>query len=170
MQQEEIILRLLEHSGTPVPLPKLDRNSFADLVRKPRPGTDVQLESAVEDILHCLEYLNDSNKKGIFKATVPTNLAYAISGIMWRGLQSVMQLISDGPRTATDLKAILASIWKINNCWDSFLAGDIENLQDHMRLEASARGIELPAADGRLEGKDGRRDTNGQNYDGAEKE
>ena len=41
----------------------------------------------------------------------------------------------------SDREQLLELAWKINCAWDAILAGDIDDLHEHVELEGRARGI-----------------------------
>jgi hypothetical protein len=98
------------------------------------------LDAAVHDVVETLGRLNlelngpvPSECKGL--SDLPRDLVYAIAEID-RMLRSYGVGVSDGARRAQAAKAT----WLIETAWRAVLAGDIDDLRQHLAEESVTRG------------------------------
>ncbi len=140
MLAKDAINRLREHSGLPVPTPQLEGSAFIDRIQAFQKGSrEADLEKAVADILECLQTLNSyslstsGNRDYVFNV----DTVYAISGILLSAIEvSIMLCV-----TGKDCKELLIAAWKIGCAWDALLAGDIEDIHQHLACEMAARSL-----------------------------
>jgi hypothetical protein len=101
----------------------------------------LDLDVITDDIIMCLEQLNqqmnkenrdDVNMEGIDERL----LAYAMSNIVCICLETGLQLQRKNLGIAGD---IFVAAWRIACAWDALLAGDIEDLPKHVKLEYMCR-------------------------------
>jgi hypothetical protein len=141
MHPEEIANRLKEHSGLSVPAPELEGSTFADKVRAVERGEQPSgLEEAVMDVIECLQRLNQSNQNAP-KARgdiLSVQVVYAISGMTLLAFQVARKLC----KTEKSCTEVLKAGWQIACAWDAVVAGDIEDLHEHLRYEAAGRNLD----------------------------
>ena len=140
MPPGEIVNRLREHSGLPVSSQQLQGSAFVDNVQAiKRSGTESGLEASVTDIIECLQGLNrviqsaseDRNK------VINQEVVYAVSGIMLLAIElSVAQA-----KAGKNCSSLLTAAWRIACAWDALLAGDIDDIHQHLMYESSARNL-----------------------------
>lgn len=94
---------------------------------------------ATSDVVDLLEELNkDLNGSTPSESTdyaenIPRSLAYAMSEI----LLLLRDSRNDLPSQSNDLTR--RSLWTIETAWNAVLAGDIDNLREHLAYEEAAR-------------------------------
>lgn len=146
MQITEIVLRLQEHSGLSVPISQLGDKSLAAQIQAARKGVySVNLEFAFKDVINCLEQINFCCKtNGFFQNADARRLVYAVSGIQMALTEWAILLLKNEFESRKLLGDVLVRLWKINCAWDAMIAGDINDLNQHVEWEADARGIPEP--------------------------
>jgi hypothetical protein len=122
-----------------VATPQLGRSAFADVIEGAKRGESaLALQKAVADIIDLLQCLNGYNQSAAQRAVIfSPDVVYAISGIMQLGLETTL-VLSKGRKESS---ALLAAIWRIGCAWDAVLAGDIEDIPQHVEYETAARQI-----------------------------
>jgi hypothetical protein len=140
MLAKDAISRLREHSGLSVPTPQLEGSAFIDRVQALQKGNrEADLEKAVVDILECLQTLNSysSSTCGNRDYILNIDTVYAISGILLSTVEASIILCATGK----DCKELLMAAWKISCAWDALLAGDVEDIHQHLAYEMAARNL-----------------------------
>lgn len=141
MLPKDVSNRLREHSGLPVATPQLGSEAFIDIVQAIRRGeSGAGLTEAVADVIDCLEALNHHSQvaPGRRGEILNVDVVYAISGMTLLGLEVSMELI----KTDKGGIRLLSAVWRIGCAWDALLAGDIEDIHQHLDLEAAARKVD----------------------------
>ena len=133
------LMCLKRHSGI-VTAPNHSPRWLADQLREAKDSVDwTDIEPAIDEILGCLASLNKSLRleHQLPGATISLELAYTVSGIQSLCCKYVILFRrATGNEKVADHMAF--SAWKIACAWDAILAGDIDNLEEHLRLEAMA--------------------------------
>ena len=140
MLPQDLSSRLREHSGLPVSTPQLEGSSFIDKVQAVQDGEpEVGLEDAVMDVVECLQRLNRHSQSMPENRGDVLNLevVYAISGMTLLAIEVSMTLL----KKRKDCSKLLMAAWQIGCAWDALLAGDIEDIHQHLINEAIARGL-----------------------------
>ena len=146
MQADEIVFRLQEHSGLPIGKSQLCGKSLAELARAGRGGgTDITIESAVQDILACFESLNEHcRSSNTSEEMITRRLVYAVSGIQMLLNEWAFFLAKEEGTAHKLLLDVLIAAWKIGSAWDAVLAGDIDDVEQHITWEADAKDVKKP--------------------------
>ena len=142
MLPREVSNRLREHSGLPVAAPQLGSSAFIDVVQAIRNGeSGTCLGEAVADVIDCLEQLNHYNQGSPEGRGEILNIdvVYAISGMTLLAIEVSIALC----KTGKSCSRLLSAFWRIACAWDALLAGDIEDIHQHVDQEAAARNVEL---------------------------
>src|SRR5438105_4133238 len=95
MSTNEIIVRLKEHSGLPVPGVPLPNSAFIDRIQAIQKGDlEADLEGAVEDVVDCIASLNECKKTSSETPRQVLNLevVYAISGLILLAAEASLTL------------------------------------------------------------------------------
>jgi hypothetical protein len=135
--------RLKQHSGLPMAGGEVPKDTLAEFVfQATRDGPHPDLGTITEDIIGCLDTLNRQVNQHFedtaHRQEIPSSLVYAASGMVLMCLEKALAF-----RRAAD-KAVLAddllmAAWRIQCAWDALVAGDIEDLREHVKLEEEAR-------------------------------
>lgn len=142
------LLRLKQHSGLEGWGEEIPNDTLAGFTFQVRPGErppGLDLDTITADIIDCLEVLNRQvNQEAGAEAqlrTLDPQMVYAASGIVLDCLDKALELRRTDAQSgiASDL---LRAAWRVQCAWDALLAGDIENLQEHVAGEEWARGGE----------------------------
>lgn len=123
--------RLQQHSGL-VETARDTLCEFTSSALQGEPAPNIELITA--DIITCLQQLNLQRPK----ADPPLALVYAMSGIIGECLSTIRKL-EGSPTAIRTAKDLIRASWRIQCAWDAFLAGDIDDLQEHVELEEGAR-------------------------------
>lgn len=105
---------------------------------------DVDIGASFDDLLCELQKANLLLNGPIPSETttgasdVPVTLAYAVSCLNKQCLEHAI-----AGTIAMDSTTFLSLTWKLCCAWDGLTAGDIDDLADHIEVEATARGIPL---------------------------
>lgn len=115
------------------------RVSIADCTRiagsgdRVDPGREAEaerLDDALDDLLSILTQLNRELNGPVPSETtegadqIPLQLVYAIT--------EIIRMLRDDPRTNN-------TAWTVETAWSAVLAGDIDDLHEHLRYECAAR-------------------------------
>jgi hypothetical protein len=141
MLPKDLSNRLREHSGLPVAVPQLAGSAFIDVVLAIKKGeSETALGEAVADVIDCLQHLNHYNQDAQSDRREVLNLdvVYAISGMTLLAIEVSMALC----KTGKSCSKLLSAAWRIGCAWDALLAGDIENIHQHLDYEAAARNVD----------------------------
>jgi hypothetical protein len=134
--------RLREHSGLGVTQQQFAENSLAVQVREAlRNGVVDNLTSSVTDILECLSQVNHhlfSSPTGSANA-IDRDIAYSVSGIVCLLCELSLKWQQEPHERIDAIQRLLFFLWEINCAWDAVLAGDIEDVQQHLRWETAAK-------------------------------
>lgn len=93
----------------------------------------VDCSQAWGELARCLDELNVTFNEHPSQA-LPRELAYAVHGLIMLCLEQAMSTSSD----AGVREQLLLLAWRIGVAWDAILAGDIDSISEHVRLEESA--------------------------------
>ena len=143
---DELVGRLADHAGLPRPDGKVPTDPLAESLLSKAPDRRAAITDLADDIVACLHRLNPLIN-GHFdqvdrRREIPDRLVYAIASMMDMCLEKAVQE-GGGSRDVGDL---LRAAWKISCAWSLLVAGDIDDLQRSVSLEASERGLQ--GADG----------------------
>jgi hypothetical protein len=142
MPPKELVNRLKEHSGLPGVTPELGTSSFFDRVQAIQKGEpETGLEEAVVDVIECLQRLNYYNRGATETPgeILNSGVVYAISG---RTLFATEVSLTRSQKGEISIN-LLNACWKIACAWDAVLAGDIEDIYEHLEWEATARNFDV---------------------------
>jgi hypothetical protein len=142
MDYSEALQRLKNHASAP------EGASFTlALYQAHRHATVPQLSSSFEDILSCFEAVNQAlNGRHPSKTvrgkmeTLPRSLVANVSSILSEGCSYHLRWVSSEKFTDTVRAELASMLVQIALAWDAILAGDIDNLQEHVQAEFSANG------------------------------
>lgn len=127
------VVRLREHAGLNEPSVDYPKDTVIEFAVNARRGdSQPDLEPLVDDVVSCLCQLHAAPDGG---TTIATSLGvvYAMSNII--GLLLDLLLEGDSNRSS----AIVEAVWRINCAWDALLAGDVNDLREHVDMERRAR-------------------------------
>lgn len=105
---------------------------------EPRAISHVDLAPAWEEVVQALEALVEVARTWA-EAGVPLAATYAVAEIMASTLARTAGQAPDQDRCALELFA-----WGVACAWEAVLAGDVEDLREHVEGEAWGRDIALP--------------------------
>lgn len=145
-EYDNIIVRLQEHAGLALPGRELNEDRLAAKIYAIKKGVfDTNFNEEVEDILLCLDRINRIDQSAVAGAAnaVPGSLVYAMSGIQMLFTELLLQIVRSNFPRSTLLHEVVVAAWQIGCAWDALLAGDIEDIRQHLELEAEARGIKM---------------------------
>jgi hypothetical protein len=102
-----------------------------------------------DDLISCLEVVNRHVNGETPSASVGTDkerridrrLTYAVAAVITSGVEHFLRLVGD---SATDDSAALGmgkELWRVSCAWEMVLAGDIDSLPEHIKLEEQARDL-----------------------------
>jgi hypothetical protein len=102
----------------------------------PRGQVSKALQPAVVDCLRTLAAVNlELNREGRRPvADVPRGLAYAVAEIV-RMIRECHEHASE----QRDAKVLARAAWRVETAWSAVLAGDVEDIQEHVKQEEAAR-------------------------------
>lgn len=134
--EHDSLLRLQQHAGLPTANREVPADTWAEyFLRLARGGSPLGLATITDDIIQCLDELNRSVNPSPdevrSRRQVPDALVYALSGIVGLGLEAALSPKAD--------RNVLITLWRIQSAWDALLAGDIDDLRQHVFLEEQAR-------------------------------
>lgn len=116
--------------------PDADGGGFADALWAYAHGTaPLRLEAVWGDLVEALQEAQPLLASGGDEG-VPLRLAYAVAEILSAAAAAMNTEADDAARTEISLFA-----WRVACAWEALLAGDIDDLAEHVRLESAARGI-----------------------------
>jgi hypothetical protein len=124
---EDTTSRLLWHAGITT-APEQAGSSIADCTGAA--GTSGGLDEALGDLLVTLAQLNRELNGPVPSETanaahdIPRRVAYAIA--------EISRMLREDPGTTEHA-------WAVDTAWNAVLAGDIDNLDEHIRHERAAR-------------------------------
>ena len=128
------IERLRWHAG----LHRIDAGDAPSIASStwPRGHMSKAFNQAVEDCLTTLVTLNrELNHEGSSPvAEVPRKLVYAMTEISW-----IIRECSEKAREETEASLFSRAAWRLETAWSAVIAGDIEDILNHVRLEEAAR-------------------------------
>jgi len=107
------------------------------LVHGKAPGS---FEPVWARIVTAMETLNARFRHQLWESGVPPKLAYAINGMMGDCLDMVVEQKCDSQTR----EVLIRLAWRILCAWDAVLAGDIDNIQEHVQEEEWGRFPEPP--------------------------
>lgn len=151
MTIEDVRDRLTHHANLPCAIS--EEESFCFLIwNAKRTRKAVDLSAAFRDIVGCLETLNklwngpvpSETPRERILTCVDRRIAYLVSEVMTGAAEYVAMAATSSDTTSTDASSRAMIAYGINCAWSAVLAGDIDDLQEHLRLEMRAR---LPGAD-----------------------
>ena len=138
------LLRLRQHAGLPQLGADIPRDTLAEFVFQIPNGTDrLDLGVLTEDIIHCLDMLNRQINQRIAdeghqQQEVPPALVYAASGMVLMCMEKAIELRQREPQS-TLAHDLLVAAWRIQCAWDGLIAGDFDDLCQHVTEEERAR-------------------------------
>jgi hypothetical protein len=125
-------------------MPQLGGSAFIGVVQAIKKGEpETGLEDAVADIVECLQALNQHNlsEPNARRGVLNLDVVYAISGMTLLAIEVSMVQWKKGQ----SLSKLLMAAWQLGCAWDALLAGDIEDIQQHLKYEATAKGLPVLA-------------------------
>lgn len=121
-------------------MPSAETPAFMDSIQAIQKGEqNTHLEQSVASVLESLVALNTNNKSGIDgrKQLFADAIVSSINGILLLALEGSIKMQNVGIPCS---KLLLAG-WKIGCAWDAVLAGDIDDLMEHLENESDARNL-----------------------------
>lgn len=116
-----------------------DSSILADHAWMLRHGTTrINLEPIWNDIISLFDRLNVELRRIGQTENLPWVIVYAVSGLSKQCLDIQWDGTVDGPVR----QEFIYLGWKILSAWDAVLAGDINNIAEHVELERLARASE----------------------------
>jgi hypothetical protein len=124
---------------------EVDSFTFA-LWQAERQAHPPELGKLFDDILVCFEVVNHSlnteHPSGTINGkadTLERRLVTDVSGILSEGWSYYWRLTSSGQFPTSFLGGLAALLVQIGIAWEAVLAGDIDDIRDHVHTEYSAR-------------------------------
>lgn len=114
-----------------------DRTNLADFIWMIKHGAEfIGTAQIWSKLLHEFNALNSRMKMDSITCLSPS-LVYAINGLMTHCLDfAACERFSE-----SDRRQLLELAWRITSVWDAVLAGDIDDISEHVELEGRARTI-----------------------------
>jgi len=141
MDYSQALQKLSKHASAPE-----DSFSLA-LHRADRQSAIPELSSLFAEILSCFEVvnhaLNTSHPSGTIEGkaeALPRSLVADVSSILSVGWSYYWQWISSERFTVAFRTDVASMLVQISIAWDAVLAGDIDDIREHVQTEFSAKG------------------------------
>lgn len=141
MTPEEALKKLRRHAGLAEPISQVPAD-LALMLWHTRQGRALgDMESAVDEIIQCLQVLNPSlngppPKYSKARDALPRLIVYAISQICVDCSQAALESRDEPIRVR-----LLWAVWTVQSAWDAVAAGDIKDVAAHIKMEREARGL-----------------------------
>lgn len=134
------LARLWQHAGLPSQFGSAPQNTLHELlVRIANKDQNVSIQSAVQDVVDCIHQANaDRRARSASTDKIDVALVYAVNGIV-RGCLDDGLAARDNVETHQYFLMLMKAAWRIECAWDALLAGDIEDVREHVAGEESVR-------------------------------
>lgn len=138
MVEDQTLVRLSWHAG--LQEGPLEDNLSIAACTWPGNGSEADLKYAVQDFLRTLSTLNYE-----LNGPVPSESVTKAESISRRLVYSVTESIrllreyQEGKERGGDRCDLSRSIWRTETAWSAVLAGDIDNLEQHLEEEEQVR-------------------------------
>lgn len=147
MEYHEATSVIFKHAGFTTGVSDQPGPSLVDELWKLRQGSEsMDLSLLIDEIVQCFEVVNHQMNgtlpsESIARETlIPRRLVAAITTMIIVCLETAFELQrqSKDSRLSNTLQT---NAWKLVCAWDAILAGDIDDISNHIRLEQIARQI-----------------------------
>lgn len=146
MISEKTLELLLWHAGL-VELEASDGVSMANALWK-LSDNPADLHAATLDLIETLSILNIElngpvpSESFIGCEAIPRNLVYALTEIL-----SELRAKREQAELTSEAVVLMLAQWKVETAWLAVLAGDIDDLDEHLAEEALTLGLQLSESD-----------------------
>ena len=123
------------------------KKSFIDNVQAiEKDQSDIDLDESTDEIIDCLESVNlyingqiPSESIGYHQQQLPTLLVATLSEIEMLCLDTLLRVEQRKGIKVPSSVMLRKTLWRIECAWNAILAGDIDNIREHVELEENAR-------------------------------